>query len=107
MCTSVFITILVLIFVIIIGYFAVHEIAKNAKAEEDKYPYGWTKVVKTANNDYMVVRWKYPDWDWEGYTKIDWQEGYIYATLEEAIAKSNEINDKIDYEKKSRIWKDV
>lgn len=79
------------------------------KSKNDcKFPYKWTKVMKDANGKYRIMEWVNPSWDWEGFEKYEWfMTEYIYDTVEDALVKSSEINNKILHKQNASKLTDI
>lgn len=94
---------------IFLSIFVVWSLTSHFKSKHDsQYPYQWTKVMKDANGKYRIMQWVNPSWDWEGFEKCDWHmTQFIYDTIEDASAKSTEINNAILYRQKESILTDV
>lgn len=94
---------------IIFSPFIIWALQSYFKSKHDnKFPYKWTKVMKDANGKYHIMEWVNPSWDWEGFEKCNWyMTQYIYDTIEDASAKSTEINNEILYKQNASILTDI
>lgn len=96
--------ILTLLSPFIIGTLMFYFKSKN----DSKFPYKWTKVMKDANGKYRIMEWVNPSWDWEGFEKYEWSmTDYIYDNIEDALAKSSEINNERLHKQNASILTDV
>lgn len=69
---------------------------------DDKYLYGWTKVMKDGNGRYRICTWEKEVGAIEDDFSCSWlATSYVYDTFDEAKRMSDTMNASIIYKKKA------
>lgn len=73
----------------------------------NKFHNGWTKVMQDGNGKFVIMEWTLAGFDWESEWYQWFKTDYKFDNIDDALNKSNEINEKIMYKVKSNELKDI
>lgn len=94
---------IVIVCVLLFNPFSIYALTYGiTHRNDDKYLYGWTKVMKDGNGIYRICTWEREEGAIEDDFPCSWlATSYVYDTFDEAKRMSDTMNASIEYKNKA------